>query len=79
MIFNGRPTVDMSFEESYQKLGFPDEVLAAGRVMDKAIAEKYEPVARMESFSDFINRFVKVIIVSAQSAVMHLFLCSNAL
>ncbi|XP_042465090.1 WASH complex subunit 4-like isoform X2 [Zingiber officinale] len=54
-----RPTLDMSFEESYQKLGLADEILEAGRVMDKAIAEKYEPVARMESFSDFINRFVK--------------------
>lgn len=41
-------------------LGFVDEVLAAGRMMDKAIKEDCEPDAREMFISSFINIFINV-------------------
>ncbi|CAL9111779.1 unnamed protein product [Musa textilis] len=54
-----RFTIDMSFAESYLKLGFDGEILTAGRMVDKAIVENYEPDARIKSFSSFITTFIE--------------------
>ncbi|XP_064999104.1 uncharacterized protein LOC135633505 isoform X4 [Musa acuminata AAA Group] len=54
-----RFTNDMSFAESYLKLGFDGEILTAGRMVDKAIVENYEPDARIKSFSSFITTFIE--------------------
>ncbi|WOK95333.1 WASH complex subunit 7-like isoform X1 [Canna indica] len=54
-----RFTTDLSFAENYQKLGFTDEILAAGSTMDKTIEGNYKPDGRMESFSVFISAFIK--------------------
>ena len=53
----------MIFAESYLKLGFDGEILTAGRMVDKAIVENYEPDARIKSFSSFITTFIEVSVV----------------
>ncbi|XP_010934687.1 uncharacterized protein [Elaeis guineensis] len=56
--FMGRARCDMRFAESCKNLGFVDESVVAGKIMDTAI-EKYQSNVKIESFSILINMFLK--------------------
>ncbi|KAG1360735.1 putative WASH complex subunit 4 [Cocos nucifera] len=56
--FMSRARCDMRFAESCKNLGFVDESVIAGKIMDTAI-EKYQSNVKIESFSFLINMFLK--------------------
>lgn len=56
--FISRAQCDVRFAESCNNLGFVDESIIAGKIMDTAI-EKHQSNIKIESFSFFINMFLK--------------------
>ncbi|XP_077235545.1 uncharacterized protein LOC143877406 isoform X2 [Tasmannia lanceolata] len=54
-----KPKGVRSFRENSQKLGFMDETVTAGRVMDMAIEKKYQPEELMNYFLFLITAFSK--------------------
>ncbi|XP_026660870.2 WASH complex subunit 4-like isoform X2 [Phoenix dactylifera] len=56
--FISRARYDMRFAESCMNLGFVEESVTAGKIMDTAI-EKYQSNVKIESFSFLINMFLK--------------------